>query len=339
MGKKVERKLMRGLDEKQLNEFKDSKWFEFYKRHQDELFLGIRNNYVNIYYKGMNIAKLQVSFNEATISNRYMYKNFKGKSEYQTISFDEFKEKYKSVIKPEVEKHIEKNQLWEKETQQALILKNNMNCKNNKSNWVCIDMEYIKQRKNNEVYGGKTFGRFDIIAVNKNNFKVALIELKVGKNAIGGKSGILKHAQDWENLKKQQLFSKDIDNGHNCLKQEIINIINNKIFLEEDYPIKQCSEENFKNIEPSFYFLICSGDMTINEIKNEVRKYLWSEEKCSKYNIKKVSTNNVEKVMKYDISKKGAGELYCEFLFAEGQKENVNINDIIDDKNYDRNIE
>ena len=58
MGKKDEKKLTRGLDEKHLNKFKESNWFEFYKQHQDELFLGIRNNYINLYYKGMNIAKL-----------------------------------------------------------------------------------------------------------------------------------------------------------------------------------------------------------------------------------------------------------------------------------------
>ena len=339
MGKKEEKKLTRGLDEKHLNKFKESNWFEFYKQHQDELFLGIRNNYINLYYKGMNIAKLQGNFNKASISSRYIHKDFKGKNKYQTISFDEFKEKYESVIKPEVEKHITKNNLWEKVTQQALILKNNKNCKENKSNWLCIDMEYIKQRENNKAYGGKSFGRFDIIAVNKKNFKVALIELKVGKKAIGGESGLLKHAQDWEEFKDKQLFSKDMDGGNNCLKQEIINIINNKSCLEKDYPIKQCSDENFKNIEPSFYFLICSGDMKISEIKNEVRKYLWSKEKCTKYNIRKVSTHNVEKVMEYDISKKGAGKLYCEFLFAEGQNDKVNITDVIDDKNYDRNIE
>ena len=334
-----EKKLMRGLDEEHLEKLKNSKWLSFYKKHKEELFLGIRNNYINLYYKGMNIAKVQGRFNKAYISARFIYKDFNGENKYQSITYEDFEQKYETVIKPEVEKHIKKNKLWEKETQQALILKNNKNCNNNRSNWICIDMEYIKQRKNSDSNGKNSFGRFDIIAVNKKSYKVALIELKVGKNAIGGESGLLKHARDWkEDYIDKDLFNNDIEEGNNCLKQEIINIINNKAFLEDDYPIKECSEKNFNCIKPAFYFLICSGDMTIDNLKNEVRKYLWSEEKCKNYNIKKVSDKyNVEKNL-YDITKKGEGKLYCEFLFIEGLRDKVQITDIIDDENYDRKI-
>ena len=330
------KKLIRGLNNKGLKEFKESKWFDFYKKHRNELFLGIRNNYINIYYKGMSIAKIKSPFTRASIADRYRYKNFKEKNKYNLIEYQEFEQKYENIIKPQVEKHIKENKLWEKEVQQKLILKNNKNCKENISNWLCIDMEYIKQRDSAESNEGKSFGRFDIIAVNKKSYEVALIELKVGKGAIGGKSGILKHAKDWQDFKKKKVVS----NGDNkWVKKEIINIINNKINLDPDYPIKFCKKEDFDNIEPKFYFLICSGNMTIKEIKNEVRKYLWSEEKCKKYNIQKVSQSyNVEKSedIGYDISVKNKGPLYCEFLFATGLGEE--IDDIIEDKNYDRDI-
>ena len=45
-------KLTRGLEEKYLNNFKNKQWFyEFYENYKDKdkLFLGIRNNYINIY--------------------------------------------------------------------------------------------------------------------------------------------------------------------------------------------------------------------------------------------------------------------------------------------------
>ena len=211
--------------------------------------MGIRNNYINLYYKGMNIAKVQGRFNNAYISARYIDKDFNGENKYQPIKYEDFEQRYETVIKPEVEKHIKKHKLWEKETQQALILKNNKNCNNNKSNWIYIDMEYIKQRKNSISNDENSFGRFDIIAVNKKNFNVALIELKVGKNAIGGESGLLKHAKDWQDFLTRDLFNKDIEEGNNCLKQEIINIINNKALVEDDYPIKECSEKNFNYIK------------------------------------------------------------------------------------------
>ena len=69
-----------------------------------------------------------------------------------------------------------------------------------------------------------------------------------------------------------------------------------------------------------------------------MRKYLWSEDKCKNHNIKKVSEKyNVEKNL-YDITTKKDGKLYCEFLFIDGQEDNIKISDIIDGKNYDRKI-
>lgn len=98
----VEKKLMRGLDDIHLKKFKKSKWFDFYKQNKDEIFLGIRNNYINLYYKGMNIAKIQGNFINTSISNRYINKNFSGKSKYISITFDDFITKYEKLIKPEV---------------------------------------------------------------------------------------------------------------------------------------------------------------------------------------------------------------------------------------------
>lgn len=77
--------------------------------------------------------------------------------------------------------------------------------------------------------------------------------------------------------------------------------------------------------------------MSISEIKNEVRKYLWSKERCKPYGINEVSTQNIEEVMEYDISTYVNKEkLYCNFLFAE--KFGEDIKDIIEDNKYDKDI-
>ena len=336
-----EKKLTRGLDPIHLEKFKNSEWFKkVYQKNKDELFLGIRNNYINIYYKGMNIAKSQGRFEKAYISDRYL--GNKGESKEKSISYDEFNKKgYETIIK-NVEEHVnkEKKEKREKRVQQELILRNNENYKKGKSNWFCIDMEYSKQRKNKQENQGENYGRFDIIAVNTRNkpYRVALIELKVGEGAISGESGLRKHALDWHKFKDKELFNKTEKNPENYLLKEIVEIINNNIYLEDgNYPIKKVNEKDFKT-EPEFYFLICSGNMNFEEIKNETRKYLWSKEKCKQYGIKNVSSKNIEEdeEIGYDITKKGAGILYCNFLFAE--KEGENIEDIIEDKNYDRKI-
>ncbi len=319
----MEKEIGRGLKGKKLEMFGKSDWYQFYKE-KDELFLGIRNNYVNFYYKGMNIAKIEGGFTKAKISNKYLGIEKKG---YKSITCEEL-EKYYADIKKYVIAHVNDQSKREKEVQQQLMMNNNSN-KN--SNWICIDMEYDKQRKNIE--DGEKSGRFDIIAVHKEKpYRVALIELKVGASAISGKSGILKHAEDWEKVIKEELYDK-------MLKKEIVDIINNKYCLDKgDYETKPCTEADLE-MKPEFYFLICSGeDTNIEEIKNEVRKYLWDIDKCKKYGINKVSDEyNIERKMKYDISEYiNDKKLYCKFLFAEGKGEN--IKDIIDDNSYNTEI-
>lgn len=322
----MEKEMGRGLKGEKLEAFGRTCWYQFYKENEekDELFLGIRNNYVNIYYKGMNIAKIGGGFTKAQISNKYLGIEKEG---YKSITCEELK-KYYADIKKYIIAHVNDQKKREKEVQQQLMINNN---NNKKSNWICIDMEYDKQRKNKE--DGEKSGRFDIIAVHKEKpYRVALIELKVGASAISGKSGILKHAKDWKKVIKEKMYDK-------TLKKEIVDIINNKYCLDKgNYETKPCTEADLET-KPEFYFLICSGEENdIEKIKNEVRKYLWDMDKCKKYGIDKVSDKyNIERQMKYDISEYADDEkLYCKFRFAEGKGEN--IKDIIDDKSYDTEI-
>ena len=325
----MEKDLGRGLRTEKLKKFKQSNWYQFFKNHTNELFLGIRNNYINIYYKGMSICKSQGLFNKAQIAKKYLGINESGD---KSITFDEFEKNYEK-IKKRVDDHVKGSgrEKTEKRVQQALMMQNN---KNEKSNWYCIDMEYDKQRKS--INDGEKSGRFDIIAVSKkknskNKYRVALIELKVEKNAISGSSGLLKHTDDWNKFIIEARKNKEY-----LLRKELVNIINNKYELEKDFPIKECTIDELE-FEPEFYFIICSGN--VKNIKNETGKYLWNEKNARKYGVKgNISTKNIENSKKvgYDITKKGAGPLYAQFLFIDG--EGKNITDIIDDSQYDKNV-
>ena len=329
-------KLTRGLDQKHLDNFKKSKWFEFYKEHKDadKLFLGIRNNYINIYYKCMSIAKIQGTFTNAQIADEYSEKKYDSKTKQHSITYDKFITDY-DKIKKRVENHVNKPKanLREKVTQAYMVYNNNIN---KKSNWVCIDIEYTKQRKGKN--DGDASGRFDIIAVNKKNLRIALIELKVDKGALGESNGVRKHAQDWNDFIENGLFYKSNKrlNRDDYLIREINDIINNKYTLDNEFPIKGCSEDKLKEIKPEFYFIICGGKLSIEEIKNETRKYVWDKQKCQKYGIKRVGTRNVERELGFDITENNKDRLFCNFLFAERYGED--IKDIIDDKNYEIRI-
>ncbi len=344
-----EKKLTRGLDCEKLEKcFKYSPWFKFYKENKDkdELFLGIRNNYVNIYYRGMSMAKVKSPFENAYIADKYAgIEKTKNKSTSKneptehSITYTKFENDYEN-IKNRIDKHINDGKsLLEKDTQCKLIYRNNKNCYNGKSDWICIDMEYAKQRKNQN--DGDRYGRFDIIAVNVKNYRVALIELKVGRNSLGGESGLRKHAKDWNNFLKNNLFNKSDKrkDREDYLVKEITNIIKNKACLDSSFPIhvdkSDFDEKVFENIEPEFYFLICSGDSDIDSIKNTSRKYTFKAQICQeKYGLKvDERTKNIQDELTYDITEKGSGPLYCKFLFAKNNGED--IQDIIDDKSYE----
>ena len=157
------------------------------------------------------MARVKSSLKNAYIAKKYVgiektkdETTNKNETTEISITYTKFESDYKN-IKDRIDKHIKDGKsLLEKDTQSKLIYRNNKNCYNGKSDWICIDMEYVKQRKNQN--DGDRYGRFDIIAVNVKNYRVALIELKVGSDSLGGNSGLRKHAKDWNNFLKNELF-------------------------------------------------------------------------------------------------------------------------------------
>jgi hypothetical protein len=53
------RKLTRGIGKKFAEAFKKSGLFSLYQNHNDELFIGVRNDYLNLYYNCDSIAKVE----------------------------------------------------------------------------------------------------------------------------------------------------------------------------------------------------------------------------------------------------------------------------------------
>ncbi len=163
-----------------------------------DYFLGIREDYVNIYYMGMSMAKIETYYNRACkYSLSYYYakdiKGYKDKIKGQvvlnpTVFWDE---RNLELIKNRIEKHVfgkHDNKLrLEKVCQQWIINKNNSNAD---SKWYFVDMEYICKNSNNNDKN-HPFGRADLIAItrkpNKNGkHDVAFVELKVGTNSYSG---------------------------------------------------------------------------------------------------------------------------------------------------------
>lgn len=178
-----------------------------------DLDVQIRNNYLNIYYLGGNIAKVN-SENSVEFDKFYFYldmdkipkKNIE--DDHQIISelnkkkeplIKKFKAKdyegYFEEAKKVMDKWMEKNPKPERMEQHNLSIEN----KFGKSDYTIIDLEYQVSIRSKFACEYKPKGnlenkkpRFDIIAISKQG-KLCVIELKKGSGALENTSGLEEH--------------------------------------------------------------------------------------------------------------------------------------------------
>ena len=168
---------MRGFSKScDLDAFKQSGLLDFYQDHKRELFLGIRNNYINIYFQGMNIAKCKPKFKTCQIAAKYCGKE----GDYLDVTPDYIIDHYEG-IKNRVKEF--RSYRVEDAAQQQLILSNNCN---RQSDWYCLDAKYLVERPLKRQNLSKN-AIFDILAISRKpmdgRYCFALIELKVGTEA------------------------------------------------------------------------------------------------------------------------------------------------------------
>lgn len=174
-------------------------------KQDHSLMLAIRGKYINIYYRGGNILKVEEQ----------------GKGSYLS-SFDDQYNKSERVIPalPAAIKSQDDAKTWivaiphlkelmdlyfsskskdEREFQQLVARENNYSSISNESEYFISDIEFADSGLG---------ARFDMLAIrwlaskrkNGSNCQATLIEMKYGDDALGGSAGLLKHLQDIDNL-------------------------------------------------------------------------------------------------------------------------------------------
>lgn len=298
--------------------FKESCFYkDIYNKHKNEIIIGVRDSYINLYYNCDSIAKIDVlNPNECEINKYYI--NGKKNQPNIKLSGEELVKNYE-IIKT-YSYNQKKN---EKQAQQRLFIDNN---NNPFSDWYCIDVEYtksLKGKKNPEDW------RIDIIAISKiQPFRVALIELKYGSGAFHEPSGIRTHVKDFYSFYKNKKFD--------MLKPEIISIIDKLSLLGIDVPesFKSISCENI-NPEPEFYFITLNNNSESpsgNTPKQTMGGYLFADKTIW-------GTNRLSSWIKKEGDYFELIE-HCKsfkpvFLFSKATLSNLNICDILDRKYYD----
>jgi hypothetical protein len=330
--KYMKKKTTRGINDEFVKAFIASGLYtKLFAANKKDLFLGIRNEYINLYYKAASVCN--VRYNNLTrklsckIHKLYMLgKGDYGSNPYITVTPSEIINNY-DKIKGSIDSNNAKNR-HEKEAQQELVYLNNSS---EKSNWICIDIEYVKQLNNSDE---TSFGRFDIVAISKKTpHRVALIELKYGAGAIGGNSGILKHLQDFKKFNEENVFEKH-------LKKEIFDVTNS-LYMLNACPIMIKDESDIKS-QPEFYFITLNNNAPTPESstpKMTMAGYLFKERnpKYKAAGARRQSAKAVETKLG-DITDPENESLYAQFLFSEDVIGKISIVDIIDDSSYERNF-
>ena len=318
---KTQRKITRGITKEFAKAFKQSELYKLYVEHKDELFIGVRNDYLNLYYNCDSIAKVEYKKREKIIDYKidqyYLDGNhYSSKDELKRCKI-EAKDicLYYDIIK----KHSNEKASLEKKAQSKLVLLNNENLH---SNWFCIDIEYVKSFKNKIEKEKAGFNaRFDIIALSKMKpHKVALIELKYGSGAIGGRSGIYKHVADFSKFCELGYFEKQ-------LREEIIEIVKSQKELGIAVPFE--TPEKSDMLTPEFYFITLDNNAekeNASTPQQTMAGYLFNDKRwgCKRL----TSKDSVEKKFG-DITRKD-NEFFATFLFSKATLENIEIVDIID---------
>lgn len=260
-----------------------------------ELFFAFRENYINVYYMGGNLAK--IGFNKSKevyfeLHKKYVQPNEDkypktGGNNYVRLSWRQHKEEMRNIranIKRIAEGFKEDGSKGRKSSREKICQQwiiNNTNTKN--GDWYYVDMEYIQK--------GNPLGRFDMIAIKRTKdenkkHKVALIELKVGTKSYGSMDGTRYSKNEekkikYDNIKAGSLYDYNKREnyisygsgllGHLCdymrylsteaynefLKQEIVNQIK---ALKElggvlDERVGEIADINMLSDKPEVYFL------------------------------------------------------------------------------------
>jgi hypothetical protein len=327
------KKLTRGIDEKFAEAFKQTELSALYKNQKEELFIGVRNNYLNIYYNCDSVAKIEYKRGKIICEISKNYLRGTGISKNINIAPSDICNNYITI-----KGNIAKKSTPEKKAQSKLVILNNAN---ENSKWFCIDIEWAKAFENKQKKDDADFNaRFDIIAISKeSNHRVALIELKYGRQAIGGNSGIYKHIENFNKYQDEGYF----DTKENSHKKEIIDIIKSQKILGVNVPAELQNLENewgnlkAEDIKYNFYVITLdnNGETPQHSTpKQSMAAYLF---KNKRWGCKELSSGSKVEEEFGDVTKK-SNKLQVTFLFSKQTLDNLKIDDVIDGNYDDREI-
>lgn len=256
-------------------------------KHDETLFLAIRKNYINVYYRGGNLVKIEeesslsykMSFNENY--NNFENDDLKRKLPdlpKKIVSIEDSKiwSDYFPFLKERIDFHRYKNSELEREFQQLVVRENNYTKLSNSTDYFITDIEIADQELK---------AKFDMSAIqwlgaNRkkcDTCRPVFIEMKYGNDSLKNSSGIKKHLEDFENLVADEDKYKIL---LNTMVSQFIQLRQLDLIRfgqqGNDNAVDSISDNNSR---PTFIFLLanCNPNSTIlNEVLNELDDYVKS---------------------------------------------------------------
>jgi hypothetical protein len=198
-----------------------------YVKSDNTLDMEIREDYINIYYRGGNALKVFDRGNhiyDYHFDTNYLHPDLV--SEINAIKASKSKlawHEYFQLVKQAMDFYFTQKPNEEREYQQLVVRENNYSSKSNATDYFILDIEYNNHKN----------ARFDIVAIEWESDasirkltkgytpKLVVIEMKCGDGAIKGRAGIHKHIDD---------FDKFISNAPNVaeFKNEMLSVFTQK---------------------------------------------------------------------------------------------------------------
>ena len=334
----VARPLNRGISAELIDAFKHHPLYILYRQHADELLIGIRNNYLNIYYQLNNIAEVRLTGDSISCAIHPYFLRHNGNNnevltgtDIETLITDRYE-----AIKHLVEN--KKNTTLEKMTQQTLVMQNNASPS---SKWFCVDVEWARSFNNQAEKDSGMASRMDIIAISKKTpHRVAVIELKYGSKSISGNAGVLKHIQDFRTLKEGSIHDGRRIDYYEGMRTDICNILKAYDALGITLPetLRNLNSEEFA-LKPEFFVLTLDNNAVSwghTTPKQTMASYLFSPDS---YNFKawrcrQPAKDNVQDKLGINVMD-ASSELPVTFIFSNQTVSNLQVNDILEDESYE----
>lgn len=238
--------------------------------NDNSLDMEIRENYINIYYRGGNSLKVSVTGREYIFDFDYNYLTIDStlKIEIEKSLTDKNWLHYFAFTKQVMDLYFTSHRKEEREYQQLVVRENNYSSIANGTDYFIIDIEYDNHKN----------AIFDIVAVewisesSKRKLlksykpKIVVFEMKYGDGALSGKAGMVKHLDDFKSFILNPLTIQNF-------KREMLEVFKQKRRLGLIPCLSESSNKNEVigfDEEINFSFLLANHDPASIKLKQQI---------------------------------------------------------------------